>query len=49
LIPDAGRSTANTKQEVAERLEKALDEQIMRPTNITVHIEPDTPEMRNRK
>jgi len=35
--------------EIAERLEKALDEQIMRPVNITVHIEPDTPEMRSRK
>jgi cation diffusion facilitator family transporter len=32
--------------EISERLEKALDEQIARPINITVHIEPDTPELR---
>ncbi len=31
---------------ISENLEKALDEQITRPINITVHIEPDTPEMR---
>ena len=34
--------------EIAERLERAVDDQIARPTNITVHIEPDTPEMRAR-
>ena len=32
--------------EIAESLEKALHEQITRPINITVHIEPDTPELR---
>ena len=32
--------------EIAENLEKALDEQITRPINITVHIEPDMPELR---
>ncbi len=32
--------------EIAESLENALDEEISRPVNITVHIEPDTPEMR---
>jgi len=32
--------------EIAEKLEKTLDEQITRPINITVHIEPDTPELR---
>jgi cation diffusion facilitator family transporter len=32
--------------EIAESLEKTLDEQIARPINITVHIEPDTPELR---
>lgn len=32
--------------EVTVNLEKALDEQISRPTNITIHIEPDVPEMR---
>ncbi len=32
--------------EISERLERTLDEQITRPINITVHIEPDTPELR---
>lgn len=32
--------------EISESLEKTLTEQITRPINITVHIEPDTPEMR---
>jgi len=32
--------------EIAESLEKALDEEITRPINITVHIEPDMPELR---
>ena len=32
--------------EITERLEKTMDEQITRPINITVHIEPDMPEMR---
>jgi len=32
--------------EIAERLEDTLDEKITRPINITVHIEPDTPELR---
>ena len=32
--------------EITVRLEKALDEQISRPTNITIHIEPDVPELR---
>ena len=32
--------------EIADSLEKALHEQITRPINITVHIEPDTPELR---
>jgi cation diffusion facilitator family transporter len=35
--------------EIAESLEKTLDEQITRPINITVHIEPDTPELRKPK
>ena len=49
MIPDAGCSTANTQQELAESLEKARDGQIVRPINITFHIKPDTPEMRGRK
>ena len=32
--------------EIAESLEKTLGEQITRPINITVHIEPDMPELR---
>ena len=32
--------------EIAESLENALDEQITRPVNITVHIEPDIPDLR---
>jgi cation diffusion facilitator family transporter len=32
--------------EISERLEKTLDEQITRPINITIHIEPDIPELR---
>jgi cation diffusion facilitator family transporter len=32
--------------EITEHLENALDEEISRPVNITVHIEPDTPELR---
>ena len=32
--------------EISERLERALDEQISRPVNITIHIEPDIPELR---
>ena len=32
--------------EISENLENTLDEQIIRPINITVHIEPDIPELR---
>ncbi len=32
--------------EIAQSLEDALDEQIARPVNITVHIEPDIPQLR---
>ncbi|MEJ2702951.1 MAG: cation diffusion facilitator family transporter [Sedimentisphaerales bacterium] len=32
--------------EISESLEKTLDEQIARPINIVIHIEPDTPELR---
>ncbi|MEJ2647542.1 MAG: cation diffusion facilitator family transporter [Sedimentisphaerales bacterium] len=31
---------------ISENLEKSLEEQVSRPVNITVHIEPDTPDMR---
>ena len=32
--------------EISENLEKTVDENIVRPINITVHIEPDIPELR---
>ncbi len=32
--------------DISERLEKTLDEEISRPVNITVHIEPDLPSFR---
>ena len=41
--PDLNIAAAH---EVTESLENALDEEISRPVNITVHIEPDTPELR---
>ena len=34
--------------EIASNLEEALNEQLSRPANITVHVEPDTPEMRKQ-
>jgi cation diffusion facilitator family transporter len=45
ILVDANLNVA-AAHEISERLEKALDEQISRPTNITVHIEPDIPEQR---
>lgn len=41
--PDLNVAAAH---EIAESLENALDEQITRPVNITVHIEPDIPALR---
>jgi len=41
--PDLNVAAAH---EIAEDLENALHEQITRPVNITVHIEPDMPELR---
>ncbi|MBN1804278.1 MAG: cation transporter [Sedimentisphaerales bacterium] len=32
--------------EISERLENTLDKEISHPVNITIHIEPDTPELR---
>ncbi|MBN2589252.1 MAG: cation transporter [Sedimentisphaerales bacterium] len=32
--------------EISENLENSIEQQVSRPVNITVHIEPDTPEMR---
>ncbi|MFC1781540.1 cation diffusion facilitator family transporter [Planctomycetota bacterium] len=39
-------SNVAAAHEVSENLEKSLHEQIVRPINITIHIEPDIPEMR---
>ena len=41
--PDLSIAAAH---EISENLEQALDEQITRPINITVHIEPDIPALR---
>lgn len=41
--PDLNVAAAH---EIAQGLEDALDEQIARPVNITVHIEPDIPQLR---
>jgi cation diffusion facilitator family transporter len=43
--PDLNVTAAH---QIAERLEKTLDDQIARPINIIVHVEPDTPEMRRQ-
>ena len=32
--------------EISERLEKRLDQEVSRPVNLTVHIEPDLPQFR---
>ena len=45
ILVDPGLNIA-AAHGIAENLENALDEEISRPVNITVHIEPDTPELR---
>lgn len=45
ILVDPGLNVA-AAHEIAESLEKALHEQITRPVNITVHIEPDIPALR---
>ncbi len=45
ILVDPDLSIAAAHQ-IAENLEKTLDEQISRPVNITVHIEPDMPALR---
>jgi cation diffusion facilitator family transporter len=45
ILVDPNLSIAAAHQ-ITENLEKALDEQITRPVNITVHIEPDVPALR---
>lgn len=44
--PDLNITAAH---QIAERLEKTLADQIMRPINIIIHVEPDTPEMRKQQ
>ncbi|MHC4109733.1 MAG: cation diffusion facilitator family transporter [Planctomycetota bacterium] len=43
VAPDLSVADAH---QIAENLEETLDEQINRPVNITVHIEPDIPDLR---
>ena len=45
ILVDPDLSIAAAHQ-IAENLENTLDEQIIRPVNITVHIEPDIPALR---
>jgi cation diffusion facilitator family transporter len=45
ILVDPGLNIA-AAHEIAESLEKAMHEQMTQPVNITVHIEPDTPELR---
>ncbi len=45
ILVDPGLNVAGA-HEIAESLESALHEQISRPVNITVHIEPDVPALR---
>jgi cation diffusion facilitator family transporter len=45
ILVDPNLSIA-AAHEISENLEKALDGQITRPVNITVHIEPDIPPLR---
>lgn len=45
ILVDPGLSIA-AAHEIAENLEKAVAEQISQPVNITVHVEPDIPELR---
>jgi cation diffusion facilitator family transporter len=45
ILVDPNLNVAAAHQ-ISESLEKALDEQLTRPVNITVHIEPDLPELR---
>jgi cation diffusion facilitator family transporter len=45
ILVEADLSIA-AAHEIAESLETSLHEQIVRPVNITVHVEPDIPELR---
>lgn len=45
ILVDPGLNVT-AAHEITERLEKRLDEEIMRPINIVIHIEPDIPALR---
>jgi cation diffusion facilitator family transporter len=45
ILVDASLNVADAHA-ISERLERALDEEIARPVNLTVHIEPDLPQFR---
>ena len=45
ILVDPNLNVASA-HEISESLEKTLDEQLTRPVNITVHIEPDIPALR---
>jgi cation diffusion facilitator family transporter len=45
ILVDVGLNIT-AAHEIAESLETSLHEQIVRPVNITVHVEPDIPELR---
>ncbi|MHC4195571.1 MAG: cation diffusion facilitator family transporter, partial [Planctomycetota bacterium] len=45
ILVDPGLNIA-AAHEIAESLEEAMHEEMAQPVNITVHIEPDTPELR---
>lgn len=45
ILVDPDLNIANA-HEIAETLENTLDNQLSRPVNVTVHIEPDLPELR---
>lgn len=45
ILVDSGLNVA-AAHEISESLESAMHDQIARPVNITVHIEPDIPELR---
>lgn len=45
ILVDAGLSVVDAHN-IAEKLEQTLHDQLSRPVNITIHIEPDIPELR---
>jgi divalent metal cation (Fe/Co/Zn/Cd) transporter len=47
ILVDPGLSIVRA-HEISEQLETTLHDRVDRPVNITVHVEPDTPELRAR-